>query len=70
MLFDLAGLELEGGGQLRLGLQNVSPAEMKRLGELFEVLHTVVKLGAQSQGLLRIEEPDETCLLLKELKKD
>ena len=67
---ELMGLEIEGGGQLRIGLQNVPPAGMKRLGELFEVLHTVVKLGAQSQGLLRIEEPDETCPLLKELKQD
>jgi hypothetical protein len=37
-LLDLVGLEIEGGGRVRLSLENASPAAMKRLGELFEVL--------------------------------
>ncbi len=68
-LLDLADLEVEGGGHLRLSLQDGTPAAMKRLGELFEVLATVAKPGKDTIVELDIAEPDDACPLIKALKE-
>ncbi len=65
---DLVDLELPAGGTLRLQLANVSPASMKALGELFEVLDGVVKKGEHSEVFLEINDPNNECLLIQELK--
>jgi hypothetical protein len=66
---DLADLEIEGGGRLRLSLQDATPAAMKRLGELFEVLAGVVKPGKDTIVEFEVSEPDDNCLLIKTLKQ-
>ncbi|AVX21337.1 Protein of unknown function [Carboxydocella sporoproducens DSM 16521] len=66
---DLTDLTLPDGGTLRLELNNASPKTMKMLGELFEVLANVVSLGENTEVILEVEEPDESCLLMQELKK-
>ncbi len=68
-LLDLAGLEIEGGGRVRLSLENAAPAAMKRLGELFEVLATVVKPGQDTVVELDIAQPDDNDPLIKALKE-
>jgi hypothetical protein len=66
---DLVDLELPGGGRLRLSLENVPPASMQRLGELFEVLATVISVGPVSEADLEISDPDEQCLLIQALRR-
>jgi hypothetical protein len=60
-LLDLVGLDLPNGGQLRLQLKDCSPEDMKRLGELFEVLGGLVSIGAASDARLRINELNAGC---------
>jgi hypothetical protein len=54
---------------LRLSLQHATPAAMKRLGELFEVLAGVVKPGKDTIVEFEVAEPDDNCLLIKTLKQ-
>jgi hypothetical protein len=65
---DLVDLEIANGGRLRLSLENVPPASMQRLGELFEVLATVIRDGANSEAQIDIGAPDEQCLLIQALR--
>jgi hypothetical protein len=67
---DMSDLAVGGGAKLRLSLESVSPDEMKRLGELFEVLATVVRKDPSTEVYLEIHDPDDECLLIKELKKE
>jgi hypothetical protein len=66
---DLVDLELPSGGRLRLSLENVPPASMQRLGELFEVLATVVSANTTSEADLDIGDADEQCLLIQALRR-
>jgi hypothetical protein len=66
---DLVDLEIPSGGRLRLSLENVPPASMQRLGELFEVLATVIRTGPSSEGDLDIGDPDEQCLFIQSLRR-
>jgi hypothetical protein len=68
-VLDLTELEVEGGGRLRLSLQDATPAAMKRMGELFEVLAGVVKPGKDTIVEFEVAEPDDNCLLIKTLKQ-
>ena len=65
---DLVDLELPQGGTLRLQLNNATPASMKSLGELFEVLDSVAKKGEYTEVYLEIADPNEDCPLIHELK--
>ena len=65
---DLVDLEIPGG-RLRLSLENVAPASMQRLGELFEVLATVISAGPASEADLDSSDPDEQCLLIQALRR-
>jgi len=65
---DLIDLELPQGGTLRLQLNNVTPASMKLLSELFEVLDGVVGKSERTEVYLDIVNPDDSCLLILELK--
>ena len=67
---DLSDLNIEGGGRLRISLEDASPEVMKLLGELFEVLATVVQQDENTAGYLEIIDPDDQCLFIQELKKD
>lgn len=66
---DLVDLELPSGGRLRLSLENVPPASMQRLGELFEVLATVISAGEASEADLDIGDANEQCLFIQALRR-
>ena len=66
---DIAGLEIEQGGRLRISVEEATPAAMKRLGELFEVLATVGKPGKDTVVDFEAAAPDDSCLLIKALKE-
>jgi hypothetical protein len=42
---------------------------MQRLGELFEVLATVISAGSAGEADLEIGDPDEQCLLIQALRR-
>jgi hypothetical protein len=42
---------------------------MKRLGELFETLATVINAGAASEADLEINDPDDQCLFMQALRQ-
>ena len=65
---DLIDLKLPQGGTLRLQLNNATPASMKLLGELFELLDGVIEKDEHTEVYLDIADPDESCLLIRELK--
>lgn len=67
---DLVDLELPEGGMLRIQLTDVPPESMKALGELFEVMHGIARKGEDTEVYLDIEDPDQDCLLVRELTKD
>lgn len=69
-LLDLYELELLKGGKLRITLEKATPESMKLLGELFETLANVVKLGNDTSADLEISDPPADCLFLRELNKD
>jgi hypothetical protein len=66
---ELVDLEIPSGGRLRLVLENVPPASIQRLGELFEVLATVIRAGPSSEADLDIPDPDEQCLLMQAIRR-
>ena len=66
---DLVDLDVSGGGRLRLALEGVPPEAMKRLGEFFEVLATVVQPGPNTEAFLEIREPDDQCPFLQALRR-
>jgi hypothetical protein len=68
-VLDIAELDVEGGGRLRIAVQDASPAAMRRLGELFEVLGDVGQWGTDTIVDFEVAEPDENCRLIKALKE-
>jgi hypothetical protein len=69
-LLDLSDLELLKGGKLRIQLEHATPESMKMLGELFETLANVVKLGKDTIADLEVSDPPAGCPFLGELTKD
>jgi hypothetical protein len=69
-LLDLYELELLKGGKLRIQLTDVTPESMKLLGELFETLANIVKLGKDTSADLEVSDPPAGCPFLAELTKD
>ena len=69
-LLDLYELELLKGGKMRIQLEHATPESMKLLGELFETLANVVKLGKDTNAELEVLNPPTDCLFLRELTKD
>lgn len=67
-LLDLVDLELPEGGKLRLVLTDVPPGSMRALGELFEVLEGVIQKGETTEAFLEIENPEDDCSFLREIK--
>jgi hypothetical protein len=51
-------------------LEQATPESMKLLGELFETLANVVKLGKGTNADLEVADPPADCLFLRELTKD
>ncbi len=69
-ILDLAELRLQGGGRMRLLLQDVPPEDMKRLGELFEILADLVSSVEQTQARIRISDPQDDCPFVQALKQN
>jgi len=67
---DLVDLELPGKGTLRLQLTDVTPESMKTLGELFEVLDGIVEIGEHTEVFLDVDDPDDNCPFIQEIKKN
>ena len=67
-LMELMALDIPGGGKLSITMENVTPEAMKNLDEFFETLKLVSKVGQGTDGYLEITQPDEACLLVKQLK--
>jgi len=67
---DLSEMELPGGGTLRISLLDVPPQSMKDLGELFETLEGLVKMGDNTEGYLTVKERSNGCPFMKELDKE
>jgi len=68
-VLDIHELHVEGGGRLRFGVQDATPAAMKRLGELFEVLAIIGKRGNDTIVDFEVAEPGADCLLIQTLKE-
>ena len=66
---DISDLKLPSGGTLRLALDNATPADIKRLDELLQILCDTVKVTDATEADLLIGDPDPNCALVKELKK-
>lgn len=67
---DLVDLELNNGGKMRISLENATPTALKGLAEFFEVLSGVVTKGNSTEAYIEIADPDDSCLLIKELTKE
>lgn len=57
----LSMLHLPNGGTLNLDLMNVSPKDMKALGELFDVLADLTTIGSDSQAMIDIKQAPDDC---------
>lgn len=66
---DISDLKLLGGGTLRFALENATPADIKRLDELLQILCDTVKVTDATEADLLIGDPDDNCAFVKELKK-
>ncbi len=66
---DLTDMALENGGTLRISIENIPPDSLKDLGELFEVVSGLVKLGDRTEGYLDIQHPQDGCAFVEELNK-
>jgi hypothetical protein len=68
-LLDITDLKLPRGGRLRLSLEDASPESMQDLGELFEILDGITEKSDSTEAFLEVDEDDDDCAFLKELKK-
>ncbi|MDM8523907.1 DUF499 domain-containing protein [Desulfococcaceae bacterium HSG8] len=65
---EMIDLVIPDGGRLHLTLENVSPEGMKKLDEFLEILGEIAEQGAGTEADLEIDDPDDTCLLIRKLK--
>lgn len=66
---DITDMKLPSGAHLRLGLEDASPDDIKRLDELFQSFCDVAKVTDDTEADITINNPEEDCAFLKELKK-
>ena len=66
---DISDLQLPSGGTLRFALENATPADIKRLDELLQILCDTAKLTDATEADLLLSAPDANCAFVKELKK-
>jgi len=67
---DLSEMELPKGGTLRISLMDVPPQSMKELGELFETVAGLVKIGDNTEAYLTVKDQVKDCPLIIELEKE
>ena len=68
-LLDIIELKLPNGGRLRLSVEEVGPASLRDLAELFEVLAGVAEQDGRTTVDLEIADVDDSCVFLQELRK-
>jgi len=66
---ELFALQVKGGGRLTVRLEDAPPSTMKMLGEWFEVLHGLVESDPDTEAMLELENHDEHCPFVQELKR-
>ena len=66
---DVTDLTLPKGGTLRIALSEAPPETVKELGELFEVVAGLVQVDETTEAYLDINNPQEDCPFMKELRK-
>ncbi len=69
-LLDITDLKLPLGGRMRIELTDATPESMKALDEFFEIIAHVAERDDDTEAFLEIKEPDNECLLIKELQKE
>jgi len=65
---DIVGLQLKGGGQIRVELTDLSADAIKELDEFFDSFSGVADKNEDSEVYLEIRDPVDDCLLIKELQ--
>lgn len=68
-ILELADLEVEGGARLRLTVENATPAALRRLSELLEVLPLAVHLGPHTEAYIEVGEADYQCPIIQALRQ-
>jgi hypothetical protein len=66
-LLEVLGLEIPGGGQLRVSLEDVSPEGVKQLDELFATIAELTEKGENTDLELEISDPDEECSFVRKI---
>jgi hypothetical protein len=67
---DLTDLSLPKGGRLRIVISDASADSLKQLGEFFEVVAGVTRMGETAEVYLEIKNPQENCPFVDELTKN
>ena len=60
---------LSSNSRLRISVENATPADMKQLDELFQILASVVKFTDETEAEIQVNHPENNCELINELKK-
>lgn len=68
-VLDIRGLQLRGGGQIRLALEQATPESIMQLDELLQALTGIAEVTDAAGADLEIKNPDDGCALVRELKK-
>ena len=66
---DISDLALGAESTIRISIENASPADIKKLDELLQILHDITKVTDDTEAELVIEDPDDNCEFIKALKK-
>lgn len=67
---DLMGLEIgNSGARLRIQLENADKETLKNLGEFFQMIASMTKIGMESDLSLDIQKPIDACELIKVMRK-
>ena len=67
---DLAEMELPKGGTLRIALSDTPPDSMKDLGEFFETVAGLVKMGDNTEAYFTVKDRGKECPFVAELEKE
>ena len=67
---DLAEMELPKGGTLRITLMQAPPESMKALGEFFETVAELVKIGEDTEAYLTVKDRGKDCPFVAALETD
>ena len=67
---DLAEMELPKGGTLRISLSDTPPESMKDLGELFETVAGLAKMGDNTEAYFIVKDRGKECPFMAALEKE